>query len=638
MRYWQLLIIVTFSLMVPSAALSGRALPHIKTFGFDYAGQTTSTSELQWLATHHDAVVGITDYSLGRMNVTQFDTMKAANSDVLLMSYSYHTALTTAAMRTFFADWVTANGLTQEDVYIHYAYDQPVKIRVAVVKTTGTGTPSDRICDAAGNLLSNGASGTYYLSLGYPNGTASTLADARVYQYWNSGWEPRGNHMHSTYFGAFKAWTKSQIQIATGKNLDGIFLDTYDGPVLVEYSPNMHLLKELIDAGQNANDTTARTYYSVKMAEMIGELRDDLQTELNNSNFFVTLNGSEPGYTYSLSKIAIGDQLGLTKLDSNTFEYLASPSKTTYWGFYNYTPTFIADITAPKLTKMFNQIDTAWYNYGAFPKPPIGGKQHMIGSFYLYNEPNMYFGLHYGSGSNYGPRTPTGAYSGTGLSFVNSHWDKMLEYDIGTPVTKTGVGINGATKTDDKMYVVEKVHNVRWVMARDYTKGKVIVRYEQSNNNTLQQLGTDPRVYQLGDSYQRLLEDGTLGPVITEITLGLSEGAVLAKNDSGYITCYRDMDNDGYGNGTYETVTTCSTGYYIASHFTALSGDCDDDNANVRPGSTDTCGDGVDQDCSGGDAVCVTDPPNGTGTPKILMLDDNTPLSSGIKPAGVLRY
>lgn len=33
--------------------------------------------------------------------------------------------------------------------------------------------------------------------------------------------------------------------------------------------------------------------------------------------------------------------------------------------------------------------------------------------------------------------------------------------------------------------------------------------------------------------------------------------------------------------------------------------DCDDHNATVHPGATDLCGDGVDQDCAGGDAMCA---------------------------------
>ncbi|MCC7539059.1 MAG: hypothetical protein IT379_22730 [Deltaproteobacteria bacterium] len=37
--------------------------------------------------------------------------------------------------------------------------------------------------------------------------------------------------------------------------------------------------------------------------------------------------------------------------------------------------------------------------------------------------------------------------------------------------------------------------------------------------------------------------------------------------------------------------------------------DCDDTNPALHPGASDTCGDGIDQDCSGADAPCDTPPP-----------------------------
>lgn len=37
--------------------------------------------------------------------------------------------------------------------------------------------------------------------------------------------------------------------------------------------------------------------------------------------------------------------------------------------------------------------------------------------------------------------------------------------------------------------------------------------------------------------------------------------------------------------------------------------DCDDADASVHPGATDACGDGIDQDCAGGDAACAPPPP-----------------------------
>lgn len=70
------------------------------------------------------------------------------------------------------------------------------------------------------------------------------------------------------------------------------------------------------------------------------------------------------------------------------------------------------------------------------------------------------------------------------------------------------------------------------------------------------------------------------------------------------ITCYQDADNDLYGHGVSETVASCSSGYYIASHFTALTGDCNDGDAAINPGATEVCGNSIDEDCSGADTTC----------------------------------
>ncbi len=59
-------------------------------------------------------------------------------------------------------------------------------------------------------------------------------------------------------------------------------------------------------------------------------------------------------------------------------------------------------------------------------------------------------------------------------------------------------------------------------------------------------------------------------------------------------TYYIDGDGDGFG---ALPVQLCSL---PAGHSTT-GGDCDDTVPTVHPGATDTCGDGIDQDCNGGD-------------------------------------
>ena len=74
-------------------------------------------------------------------------------------------------------------------------------------------------------------------------------------------------------------------------------------------------------------------------------------------------------------------------------------------------------------------------------------------------------------------------------------------------------------------------------------------------------------------------------------------------------TYYADLDNDGYSSGT--TLTQCErpAGYKLVTELSATSGDCNDNNADIKPGATEIC-DGIDNNCDGiidGGTVCPAD-------------------------------
>jgi hypothetical protein len=76
------------------------------------------------------------------------------------------------------------------------------------------------------------------------------------------------------------------------------------------------------------------------------------------------------------------------------------------------------------------------------------------------------------------------------------------------------------------------------------------------------------------------------------------------------ITYYADLDGDGYGNGASGVAEACiaPTGYV------PNNGDCDDNNASVHPGSTEICGNGIDDDCDGQtDEACGSPDNDGDG-------------------------
>jgi hypothetical protein len=83
-----------------------------------------------------------------------------------------------------------------------------------------------------------------------------------------------------------------------------------------------------------------------------------------------------------------------------------------------------------------------------------------------------------------------------------------------------------------------------------------------------------------------------LHPNATELCNGIDDDCDALIDETAPVW-YADADNDGFGaTATSTSACTAPVGYV------ALPGDCDDANAAIRPGATETC-DGADQDCDG---------------------------------------
>lgn len=62
------------------------------------------------------------------------------------------------------------------------------------------------------------------------------------------------------------------------------------------------------------------------------------------------------------------------------------------------------------------------------------------------------------------------------------------------------------------------------------------------------------------------------------------------------VTCYADNDDDGYGNQSSPKLFTGST---CSDHYAKTAGDCNDNNADVRPNLAETCANKIDDNCNG---------------------------------------
>ncbi len=108
--------------------------------------------------------------------------------------------------------------------------------------------------------------------------------------------------------------------------------------------------------------------------------------------------------------------------------------------------------------------------------------------------------------------------------------------------------------------------------------------------------------------YRDMDSDGFGNPSVTQMACSQPGGYVANNtdcNDNNALekpgqVWYKDTDNDGYAQTGTATITQClrPTGYKAASELTSTTGDCNDNNAAIKPGATEVC-DGIDNNCNG---------------------------------------
>jgi hypothetical protein len=102
-------------------------------------------------------------------------------------------------------------------------------------------------------------------------------------------------------------------------------------------------------------------------------------------------------------------------------------------------------------------------------------------------------------------------------------------------------------------------------------------------------------------------EGGTYTVTMTNGGMCSTTGEVTVEAIA-FITCYQDLDGDGFGNSII-TIQSCE----CPPGYSTQPGDCDDNDSNTSPALVEICGDNIDNDCDGlADGFCdvegCTDP------------------------------
>jgi len=504
------LFIILGIFLVPRSVLLAFKL---KTAGTDYALYMVQTDqrmleEATWLGQHHDLIIAPNNLQAGastgrQMSVEYYDAIMAANPNAIVITYvPYNTV--TQVEKDWMENWAVNNGYDVEDLYYHYYIDTTIRDR----------------------------SGVEHTIPGYGGGSANTLAESRVPSLWLSTAYPNVAPTLPVFRQAFIEYLKYRMVLIGAesdatKRLKGVLLDTFNGTInsgnLGIYLENTREVRQAV-AG----------YVAPQMVSHVKEMTQALEADPGIPMAWVFPNIAEMSIAYHWFK-DLGGEVWDSEYNKMYNEYFARTSVMRQSDI-KYLVHLYDDMESG--VKVITQAESGFANSTGGSDAPDRWIKGIIARLYLVAHPNQFAAYHWGTATYYGPY-PRNSVDGT---YEKSTWSNYMSYDLGQSVTRASADYWGVPNTN-RFFTLHYVEEDNWYcIAREFSKGLVMQVFGNGAGEAA--VGTVPHTVPLGGTYRELNQDLSLGPPITELTLGLGEGAILIKESTIHST-RADVDNSG---------------------------------------------------------------------------------------------
>ncbi len=515
-----------------------------------------------------------------------FDRMKAANPEVRF--FQYLPAFTLNWQQGYIDAWMRAKGRPVEDAWCHYRCDVQLKTRATQCVDAVTGQPctpttppaskvaaqvfrkvrgyggtaaecaamsAETLNTAAWLVDDETGAGTYVMastsggvregSIG--PGTGSEPSRSRMRSTWLGGAHPAACPRSDDFVEAYAALATEMIRVArpaATKWADGLLLDTFEGIADSTWRVQLNWVSEYRAAGGTTHEAARRI-----AVDDLAALQDAVETALRGASgapVRVLANAGDVDYVFRASPAGYADlyheRFGRPDdYDEVSVEFLL-------------TTALSSTARIPRLRQLFDQMNAGTrepvatfvnsqsnFTEGTWPayEDPYPGScsrqtsagaipwrysHFVLATHYLVRHDNGVFSYHKGSAANYGTY---------GSGYAASHWDPALRANLGLPAYGTplcdgltvahdywGRAIGGSTR----FYVCRQGKD-ETLLARNFSRGFVLAKFPAVSG--ICRHGAERRTVLLPRPLRQVQADGSLGPVVTSVTLGWTEGAIF---------------------------------------------------------------------------------------------------------------